>query len=484
MPQCDIFLDDPSISRRHAEIAYTDGGWVVRDLGSTNGTFLNGVRLGRIAQRVRTGDRLQPGKIILTVKEARGEVGSSVCFVEGADPPPRPQAELPDFATAPTTHLLAPIAAPRRDTPRGGVPRADVDNALDNMLTASLNGAAQAAAAQGGAVLLAEGHTRRLVLRATCSLTAGRRAKPYDDVTAKACFQNDAPAHSPGGADSGPALAVPLPGACRARGVLCLDRAVGEPPFSGRDLQAAVAVAATLAAGIETNERLLERGQNLFMQTVLTLAQAVECRDPYTAGHTQRVTDYVLLLAEAVGVSCADYHHLQIGTPLHDIGKIGIDDAILRKPGKLTEEEFAIIKSHPLKGVALLETIPELAPVLPIVRSHHEYWDGSGYPDGLAGEAISTLARLVTIADVFDALTSERPYRKALSAADAFDYLRQHAGAMFDPHFTPVFLQLRPRLEQMLQERGAFTETVSARDLDRLKDSLLSSGIRRITRPV
>ena len=113
-------------------------------------------------------------------------------------------------------------------------------------------------------------------------------------------------------------------------------------------------------------------------------------------------------------VASVDYHYLQIGTPLHDIGKIGIDDAILRKPGRLSTAEFAEIQAHPTKGVAILARSPNFGAILPIVGSHHEHWDGSGYPDGLIGEVISPLALIVTVADVFDALTCDRPYRKAV----------------------------------------------------------------------
>src|SRR4029434_9800540 len=113
-----------------------------------------------------------------------------------------------------------------------------------------------------------------------------------------------------------------------------------------------------------------------------------------------------------LNLSPDDLNLLRTGTPLHDVGKIGIDDAILRKPDRLTREEFEIMKTHTTKGAKILEQIPDLLPIIPIVRSHHERWDGKGYPDGLVGEAISPLARVVALADAFDAMTSDRPYRK------------------------------------------------------------------------
>jgi HD-GYP domain-containing protein (c-di-GMP phosphodiesterase class II) len=265
---------------------------------------------------------------------------------------------------------------------------------------------------------------------------------------------------------------------------LCLDRSEGQEPFTKREQRTAEAIATTLSAGIASAQQLLEHQRQLFIQTVLTLAQAVDSRDPFTIGHTQRVTEYALILAEELQISPADLHALQLGTPLHDIGKIGIDGAILRKPGRLTPAEQAEVHSHPVKGETLLATIPELAPVLPIVRSHHEHWDGTGYPDGLIGDAIAPLARLVTVADVFDAVTSDRAFRKALSIAEAFSYMQRNAGTLFDPQFAHAFVRLRPRLEKLLRDRGTVSATISKRELERLKESVAGVAVPQMRRPM
>jgi len=140
---------------------------------------------------------------------------------------------------------------------------------------------------------------------------------------------------------------------------------------------------------------------------------------------------------------------IRIGTPLHDIGKIGIDDAILRKPERLTPEEFEIMKTHTVKGAEILATVPDLQPIIPIVRSHHERWDGKGYPDGLGGEAISPLARVVALADAFDAMTSNRSYRKGMPPAAAFAEIEKQRGQQFDPTFAAAFLGMK---ETILKE--------------------------------
>ena len=205
---------------------------------------------------------------------------------------------------------------------------------------------------------------------------------------------------------------------------------------------------------------------------VTALARAVELRDQYTAGHTQRVTTYAMLLARELGFSQHDQHQIQDGTPLHDLGKIGVRDYVLLKTGRLSADEFEHVKLHTVKGAEILETMPELAGLIPIVRSHHERWDGQGYPDGLAGHAISSLARVVAVADAFDAMTSDRPYRDALTIEGAFAELESHAGRHFDPECIAAFRRLRPEIENVLAQEKcqsvasrSFADTVTAQQL-------------------
>jgi HD-GYP domain-containing protein (c-di-GMP phosphodiesterase class II) len=146
-------------------------------------------------------------------------------------------------------------------------------------------------------------------------------------------------------------------------------------------------------------------------------------------------------------------HTLRIGTPLHDIGKIGIDDAILRKPGRLTDAEFDAMKAHTTKGAKILEQVGDLASVIPIARSHHERWDGGGYPDRLAGENIPRLARIVAVADAFDAMTSDRPYRAGMPAEAAFAEVEKQKGRQFDPECADAFLKIRGRIIQEMQSQ-------------------------------
>jgi putative nucleotidyltransferase with HDIG domain len=232
-------------------------------------------------------------------------------------------------------------------------------------------------------------------------------------------------------------------------GVLHIDRGPFQEPFSNEEFYLTDAIAASVSIGIESAQ-LVESQRHQFIQTITALARTVEIRDQYTAHHTERVTDYSLMLAEQLNLSSSERNQIKIGTPLHDIGKIGIDDAILRKPGKLTNDEFEVMKQHTLLGAAILQSIPALDSVIPIVRHHHERWDGGGYPDGLSTDRISKLARVVAVADAFDAMTSNRPYRQAMPLDRAFAELIAKAGSHFDPACVTAFLALRPRIEQLL----------------------------------
>jgi HD-GYP domain-containing protein (c-di-GMP phosphodiesterase class II) len=240
----------------------------------------------------------------------------------------------------------------------------------------------------------------------------------------------------------------------RPLGVLHLSRSFSQEPFTENDLHLADAMAINLSEAVESGERIQKKRDELFLQTVVALAQAIEMRDEYTGGHTRRVADYSLLLAEKLRLSNGEKRILGIGAPIHDIGKIGVDDAILRKRDKLTAAEFNHLKTHTLKGAAILETIPDLREAVPIVRNHHERWDGDGYPDKLSGQQIPRLARIVAVADAFDAMTSDRPYRSSLAPTEAFDKIERASGTQLDPECAAAFLSLRPRIEKLLMERG------------------------------
>jgi putative two-component system response regulator len=186
-------------------------------------------------------------------------------------------------------------------------------------------------------------------------------------------------------------------------------------PFDREELQARLRVG-TRIVGLQTSQTV-----------VYALARAVEAKSPYTRGHSDRVTRYALALADSLGLPAADRERLLRGGLLHDIGKIGMPDAILNKPDVLTPQEYDIVKQHPVEGVKMIEALQSMLDVVPLIRWHHERLNGSGYPDGLRGDAIPLLVRILSVADVYDALASDRPYRSGLAHATCLEILRKDA---------------------------------------------------------
>ncbi|MCE5307891.1 MAG: response regulator [Acidobacteriales bacterium] len=208
-------------------------------------------------------------------------------------------------------------------------------------------------------------------------------------------------------------------------------------------------------------------------ETILfALAQAVEQRDPYTDGHCERLSRYAVELGNALGLPRPQLLALHRGGFLHDIGKISVPDSILFKKSRLNEEEWTLMRSHTVRGEAICRPMKNLAPVLPIIRNHHERWDGSGYPDQLRGEGIPLLARILQIADIYDALTTERPYKVALSTHEALEILGAETRCGWrDPELTALFAELI--------ERGIFQHTMPTaadEELRKMETSLLQMG--------
>jgi HD-GYP domain-containing protein (c-di-GMP phosphodiesterase class II) len=180
--------------------------------------------------------------------------------------------------------------------------------------------------------------------------------------------------------------------------------------------------------------------------TIEGWSRALDMRDSETEGHTKRVTEMALSLARVMGMSESDLVHMRRGILLHDMGKMGIPDTILLKPDALSEEEWKVMHMHPQYAFEMLAPISYLRPALDIPGSHHEKWDGTGYPRGLKGEQIPLAARIFTVVDVYDALTSDRPYRKAWTSQKALQYIIEEKGKFFDPRVVDVFLSMKQEI--------------------------------------
>jgi response regulator RpfG family c-di-GMP phosphodiesterase len=175
-------------------------------------------------------------------------------------------------------------------------------------------------------------------------------------------------------------------------------------------------------------------------QALLGLAEAIEAKDPYTKGHCGRTTVYSMALAREARLSEGDLEVLEFGAFLHDIGKIGVKDAVLLKPGALDDEEWVHMKIHPVVGYQIAAQLDMLKPMMACIRNHHERWDGSGYPDKLKGQDIPLLARIVCLGDAYDAMATDRPYKKAIPIEECKKILRRQAGPQFDPDLVELFI--------------------------------------------
>lgn len=241
------------------------------------------------------------------------------------------------------------------------------------------------------------------------------------------------------GDDSDSSLCVPLLANRQVLGVLNIRTKIDGSDFTQQDLELAIQLANIAAAAIE-NAELHDQLQSLFLSTVSALANSIDARDPYTKGHSERVTAYAVMIAEGLDLGPDELELLRYAGLLHDIGKIRIRDHILHKPGRLTDLEFTEMKKHPEYGVEIMQPVNAFKHILPAMLHHHERFDGRGYPHGLAGNDIPLTARILCVADCFDAMTSDRPYRKGMPVADAVAELAKNKTTQFDPQLVDIFL--------------------------------------------
>jgi len=230
-----------------------------------------------------------------------------------------------------------------------------------------------------------------------------------------------------------------MPPPDRLMGAICARDKLSGEEYLAADEKLVAAMAAQAAIAI-SNTLLFGDVKSLFVGTVRSLASAVDAKDPYTLGHSQRVTQYALTIAQELGLSGAGCEDLQLAALLHDVGKIGLPDEILLKAGKLTADEWEQVRKHPIWGEEILRPIRQLRRVASWIRHEHERWNGSGYPDGLKAADIPLPSRIIAVADAFDALTSDRSYRKAVSLREAIEILESAAGSEYDPDVVAAFL--------------------------------------------
>jgi HD-GYP domain-containing protein (c-di-GMP phosphodiesterase class II) len=416
---CALRLDFPDVSRAHARIYQQGKHWLVEDSGSRNGVWVNGERIGR--KQLGDGDLVKIGATLIRFNGERRALSSS--DMENVE-------QLLEISRAISSSL---------------VPEEVLERIIDSV--AGISGAERAflmLSSEGGELeLKVARNIDREVIESSefrISQSVAREAAQ----SGRSIVIDRVP--DGGGTESIEALGL--------KAVACLplvlkDRVIGVIYADSRsqswirelDLQILESLASHAAVAIE-NARLNQEQKEAFFNTSMALAEAIEARDDYTAGHSRRVTDYSVMIGRELGLSGEELDLLKIGSILHDIGKIGIHDCVLRKPGALDAYEYERIKRHPDIGARILGHVPQLSRVVPAVRHHHERFDGGGYPQGLAGEEIPLLARIIAVADAFDAMTSTRVYREELPVPVALAELRRCAGTQFDARIVEVFLRV------------------------------------------
>jgi HD-GYP domain-containing protein (c-di-GMP phosphodiesterase class II) len=493
---CDIQVDELSVSRRHCTVYTRDTGCVVVDLQAANGTFVNERRVE--TSHLEPGDRLRVGSIVLELAVAapRPKPSSSAAVapaaaaveqaIEGKDAtlkltPDERGKTLVRRAIDPTnpeflTRVLTGTASQARlesayrylttlhRISESLAQAANAEGVYDAVLRAILDAIKGDRAAvllrdplavspEGPGIQVAAVQTRsgapvsrtmtlsRTIVRDV--LEHGMSAFTHDALADQRYLSGDSVVRQ----QIRSVMCAPIRIAECILGVVYVDSQSAHE-FNETELELLAAIGNQ--AGIALHRaHLLADMERLSVDVVRAIAATIDAKDGYTHRHSERVAAIGVLIARELGLSARDRHIVELSSLLHDVGKIGIPDAILKKPGRLSDDEYTEVCKHPGQGVAILANIQnsKIADLLPGIKSHHERWDGSGYPEGLRGEETPLLARIVGVADVFDAISSHRSYREALSLEESIDMIRHQSGRAFDPRIVNALITLHEQGE-------------------------------------
>jgi len=464
-PDSSLYLDDPQVSRRHAIVEQTPEGVLLRDLGSGNGTFVSDNKITEC--RLSPGDTIRIGNTLMRFEHPREKDGVR-------------------FATDVEGRMEASSAANMFETFFQGSgtgtlqQQRDVQNRLAavykaNQIIASernlhllfervMEQIFSLVPAHNGVIVLKDEKTGELVTEyvktgmgsTVISSTIVQRALEHGEAVITYDAAEDERFESGMSIISqniASAMCAPLVYQDKPLGAVYVDTRGTTNAFSKSDLELLVAVAGPAGVAIR-NAQYVHELEQAYHDTLIVLANAIEMRDHYTVGHTWRVTHFAMEIARAMGWNKQQLQQCETGGLLHDVGKIAVNDAILQKNAPLDDEEFAKMKVHPERGARMLQDVEFLKPMVPYCLYHHERYDGKGYPFGLAGDAIPIEGRIIAVADTFDAMTSNRPYRKGLDPEVAVKEILKNAGTQFDPEVAEVLARCyrEGKITRVIQE--------------------------------
>ncbi len=463
-PDNGLQINDLQVSRRHAVIQQNQAGTIIRDLGSGNGTYVGERRI--VEYRLSEGDLIDIGPVKMRYETYEGAAPATPRpLLVQSDKAPQVRVHHADESLSKVESVSADnvyktlFQIPQgsasteklRDTQRrlAAVYEANQiissERDLNELFHRVMDQIFLLVPAHNGVILLKDEKSGALVTEyvkqgspnVEVAMSSSIVSRAYHNNEALIVFNAASDARFGSGAsiiaqNITSAMCVPLQHLNDTLGIIYVDTRGTSNAFTQSDLELLVALAGPAAIAI-SNSQYVAKLQRAYQDMLVSLANAIELRDLYTVGHTWRVTNFALEIARTLGWSEEKLKECEMGGVLHDIGKISIDDAILRKPGHLSNEEFAHMKQHPERGAKLMQDSNFLVPLIPYCLYHHERYDGKGYPFALKGEQIPVEGRLLAVADTLDAMTSNRPYRKGLDPEYAIGEIEKCKGSQFDP---------------------------------------------------
>ncbi len=463
--QCDVQVFDEGVSRRHFVIESRADHFVVLDMESANGTYINGVRVQE--QELRSGDVIRAGNCYFSFHYVGSKNSPNTTAVQFSES--QFEGLVPAVAKKFTIRQLGTEVEEDTQAARhleslkalyeiGNVIHGQQD--INSVFDAIMDQVLRVVSADRGYLMMYHPEDasfepkvvrRTDTVAAESGLTVSRTVMMECVNTGNSLLSSDIAAddrfkdgQSIIANNIRSVICVPLQTPDQTLGVLYLDN-LGEGSegrlFTEYDLMLASAIGRQAGLAIH-RAKLFEELDAMFFGTIRALVATIEANDEYTHGHSERVTEFSLAIAQAMDFDAESLDHLRRSAILHDIGKIAISENVLNKPGALTEEEFAQIKAHPVLGAKILRHIKGADAILPGVMWHHEKWNGRGYPDGLKGEDIPLQARIIAVADAFDAMTSSRPYRSNMELEEVIEEFERCKDDHFDGRIVDVFVQL------------------------------------------